>query len=119
MSWFRRKKRRPTEKFNVLKITFVCEQDGIPERNLKQKFIPLFEERAYIRSAYLARVTYDNPNEINIALCIRMDQKDDEMLKKAIGDIFWHTFNEKEHLDTICISNEQEEELKQVCRPFY
>jgi hypothetical protein len=118
MFWFGKKRKRP-EQLHVPKVTFVCEQDGAPERNLKQKFIPVFEERDYIHSAYLVKVTYANPNEINVALCIKMEKDDDSGLRKAIGDIFAAMFNQKEHLDTIFIGNEQEEEIKRVCRPFY
>jgi hypothetical protein len=117
MSWLRKKKR--PEQLQVLKISFVCEQDGDTERNFKQKIIPLLEERDNIHSAYLVRVTYDNSHELNVALCIRMEQGDDSSLRKAIVDIFAAMFNRQEHLDIVFIRNEQEDELKQVCRPFY
>jgi hypothetical protein len=117
MFWFRKKRR--LEELHVPKVNFICEQDGIPERDLKQKFIPLFETRDHILSAYLARVSYANPIEPNVALCIRMDKKDDIDLRKAIADIFAAIFNRKEHLDIIFIQSNQEEELRKVCRPFF
>jgi glycosyltransferase A (GT-A) superfamily protein (DUF2064 family) len=48
-----------------------------------------------------------------------MEKDDDSGLRKAIGDIFAAKFNQQAHLDTIFIRNEQEEEIKRVCRPFY
>jgi hypothetical protein len=117
MLWFK-KKRRPQE-LHVPKISFICEQDGVPERDLKQKFIPLFEVRDHILSAYLARVSYAKPDELNVALCIRMNKKDGIDLRKAIGEIFAAIFNRKEHLDIIFIQSNQEEELRKVCQPFF
>ena len=111
MFWFGKKRQRP-ENLHVPKVTFVCEQDGNPERDLKEKFVPLFQERDHVRSAYLVRVTYADPNEINVALCIRMEKDDDSSLRKAIGDIFAAKFNRQEHLDTMFISNDKEEEIK-------
>ena len=119
MFWLRKKKKKRPKQLQVPKISFVCEQDGIPEQDLSQSFIPFFQERDYVHSAYLARVTYDNSHELNVALCIRMDREDDTMLRKVIGETFAAKFNQQEHLDIIFIRNEQEEELKQVCRPFY
>jgi len=119
MFQFRKKRRKSSEQLRVPKITFVCEQDGDTERDLKQSFFPLLEEREYVHSAYLARVTYNDSHELNVALCIRMDREDGNMLRKVIGETFAAKFNQQEHLDIIFISNEQEEELKQVCRPFY
>jgi len=117
MFWLRKKKR--PEQLQVPKITFVREQDGDAERNLKQKIVPLLEARDYVHSAYLVRATYDNTHELNVALCIRMEQGDDSGLRKAVGDVFATMFNRQEHLDIAFIRNEQEDELKQVCRAFY
>ena len=119
MFWFKKKRRKRTEQLRIPKITFVCEQDGNTERDLKQSIFALLEEREYVYAAYLARVKYNDSHELNVALCIRMDREDDSMLRKVIGEIFAAKFNQQEHLDIIFISNEQEEELKQVCRPFY
>ena len=47
---------------------------------------------------------------------IRMDG-DDDILRKALGDIFTDAFNEKEHLDIAFIGNGQEVEFKKVCQP--
>jgi len=44
---------------------------------------------------------------------------DDDILGKALGDIFTDAFNEKEHLDIAFIGNGQEVEFKKVCQPFY
>jgi hypothetical protein len=116
---FGKKKIKHSEKLHILKVAFVCEQDGIPERDLKRNFVLLFKERDYVHSAYLARVRYNDSNELNVAFCVRMEWEDDPTLRKTIEEIFAAKFNQQEHLDIIFISNKQEDELKQVCRPFY
>lgn len=115
MFWFKKK----IKELRVPKISFVCEQDGDVECNFKNKIIPLLNERDYVQSAYLARVTYGDSNKLNVALCVRMEQKEDESLRRAIVDIFSAMFNRKEHLDMIFLRDEQENELRNVCSSFY
>jgi hypothetical protein len=80
----------------------------------------LFKERDYVKSAYLARVAYnDDVDQFNVALCIRSECEDNQDLRKAVGDIFADTFNTKEHLDIMFIEKKQEEELMRVCPVFY
>jgi len=116
---FKKKKRRPAETVWVPKTKFLCEQDGIPERELKQSLIEALNKRSHVRSAYLARVEYDKPDEMNVALCIKMDKEDDPALRKEIGNIFAGLFGAHEHLDVLFLRDEQVTEIRSVCNAFY
>ena len=117
MVWFRKKKK--AKSISVPSISFVGEQDGVPEQELKNNYLQLLQERQHVQSAYLARVTYGDSDAINVALCIRMECETDDALRKDLGNLFTATFNQKEHLDIAFIRDDQEEELKLVCQPFY
>ncbi len=118
MIWFKKKKRKPKE-FRVRKITFIGEQDGVPEQELKSSLNILFSNKKTVMSAYLARVNYGNPNKFDVALCIRSEIPEDIALKKEAGQIFSAKFGNHEHLDIIFIRKEQETALRKVCNPFF
>ena len=51
------KKRRPRAESRVAKsIRFVGEQDGVPERELQGRVVPLLAKRGVVERAYLARL---------------------------------------------------------------
>lgn len=54
-----RKKSKDNTRYQRV-IRFICEQDGIPERKLKEGLFHLFNKSSDINRAYLARVAYDN-----------------------------------------------------------
>jgi hypothetical protein len=119
MGWFKKKPFRPPETLWVPSLSFLGEQDGPPERELKAQFCQLLQNRACVQHAYLARVDYGNPGEYHVALCLRMTISDDAKLKKAIGEVFAQKFGRHEHLDVIFVREDQEDDLSKVCRPFY
>ena len=49
---------RPMDIIEPRFLEFLGEQDGEPERELKQKLVPILEESLEIKSAYLAIVDY-------------------------------------------------------------
>jgi hypothetical protein len=81
MIWFK-KKQRSSEKIKVKSITFICEQDGVPEQKLKSAFVNLFQNSKSIISAYLVRVDYGDLKDINVALCIRSEKFEDFKLQE-------------------------------------
>ena len=119
MNPFKKKKQRPVEELTVYKTTFVCEQDGIPERDFKQSAITSLTKYPHVRSAFLVRVEYDIPGEFNVSLCVQSDQTDDPKLKKELGQIFTDMFRTVEHLDIRFLREEQVAEVRRVCAPFY
>lgn len=119
MKLFKKKNLRPPEEITVYKTTFVCEQDGVPERDFKQSAINSLTNYPHVRSAFLVRVEYDTPGEFNVSLCIQSDRSDDPELKKKLGQIFTNMFKTEEHLDIRFLREEQIPEIKSVCKPFY
>jgi hypothetical protein len=118
MIWFKKKQRLP-EEHTVPKITFIGEQNGVPEQELKSELNILFSKTITVRSAFLTRVDYGNSDEFNVALCIRSDMPEDVDLKKEAGRIFSAQFGPHEHLDIIFLRMEQEADLRHVCKPFF
>lgn len=117
--WFRRKEvARLPEKFRAEQLHFLGEHDGAPERELKDKLIQLFERRKDIQRAYLAITQYEDIESINVALCIRAKWGRHPLLRE-IGQVFSSIFNAEEHLDILYLTEEQEERLSRVCRPFW
>ena len=114
MGWFG-KKAKPEERREPV-IRFVGEQDGPPERQLKETLSTVFRGRDVAR-AYLARVTYEDPSNPAVALCI--SGPDDPELVKLIQECFVQLFNRSVFLDIMFLSDVQEAEARTVCRPFY
>lgn len=110
---------RPSETIKPPRIEFVGEQAGPVEDDLKAKFCQVFAEMPDIRSAYLARLSYGEPAGYSVGLCIRSRIGIDHPLQKRLGQIFTDTFSGDQYLDILFIRDDQEEELKKVCRPFY
>ena len=118
MIWFKKKQRSP-EKIKVKRISFIREQDGVPEQKLKSALVILFQDSKSVISAYLARVDYGNSEEINVALCIRSEKVKDIKLQEKAARIFSDRFGSHEHLDIIFLRDDQETDLKKVCTAFY
>lgn len=143
MGFFSRKpkpSRRP-ETLTPLRINFIGEQTGSTEDDLKSRFRQLFASVRSVQSAYLARLSYGGPPEYStglfvsgligspsspsapsgnsVGLCIRSTIGIDAGLQKRIGQIFAEVFRQAEWLDVVFIRDDQELELKKVCRPFF
>lgn len=102
------------------KFRFLCEQDGPPERELRDRLIDLFGGTANVERAYLARVEYDDPAAYNVALCLRtVSGNEDLALVSSVGVVFERIFGAHCHMDIVFLSGDQERELKPVCRPFF
>lgn len=111
--------RKPSEEVRVCQINFVVEQDGTPERELKSKLVAFFNRAAWVRVAYLARVTYEDGGPMHVALCVRGQPGQNRVFGQRVGEIFASVFGSHEHIDVIWITPDQETVLVKVCRPFY
>jgi hypothetical protein len=110
---------RPMEQFNAQKVTFLCEQDGKIERELKSRLITFLSNTPGAIRAYLARVDYGDPQAYNVALCLRCLHGQDKTLLADIGQIFASLFGRDVHLDILFLHDTNENELSTVCKPFY
>ena len=111
--------RKPPEDFVPSIIEFIGEQDGKPERLLKDRLASYFVDSRVNCRAYLAKVDYKDENPFSVALCLFLSSPESSSLQSDIGDIFASLFRRNEHLDTIKITADQEVELAKVCSPFF
>jgi hypothetical protein len=100
-------------------IRFVGEQDGSPERELKARLVDLFSDKPTVERAYLARTDYGDTTGMHVALCVVSSSGEDKSLVSSVSGIFADMFGTHEHLDVLFIRDDQEQQLRAVCRPFY
>ena len=117
MAWFWKRRIRTPGFRREPVVRFIGEQDGAPERRLKAEVSNILFRHGDATRAYLARVEYGNHAGIEVALCIR--GKDNPQLVRSVAVCFQKTFNVKEHLDVLFLSDSQEAEVDRVCAPFY
>ena len=106
------------EQHHIRTVTFVREQDGVPERQLKQALRNVFYPSVVVRRAYLARVCYDGATDEHVALCLAATSLSSE-LRDRVSFEFAKLFSPAEHFDILFINRQHEAECAKVCRPFY
>lgn len=106
------------DEFPVSDLKFLGEQNGEPERRLKDQLIALLRQQPDVERAYLARAI--NAGRATVMLCVatRADEPD-ESLPPQIGKIFAGIFNANDHLDILFSDAAQEAQLAEVCAPFF
>ncbi len=100
-------------------VTFVSEQDGLPEREFKGKLSSLFAGYPTVQRAYLTVVRYPGSSADHVALCVKTANGEDETLVGEIGAAFRSLFGSHEHLDTLFLQGPQETQVAAVCKPFF
>ena len=115
--WFKRKRQRATEKRTVRSITFISEQDGPIERQLKTALLPAIR-RAGAERAYLARASFQGSPDTAVILCLAAPENSSAV--REISEVFAVLFNASEHLDILFLTGSRHEaSLSAVCRPFF
>ena len=107
------------QELNAGGIHFIGQQDGDIEREFLAKISNVLENASAALSAYLCRVHYGNPNDINVALCIASSKGESRALIESLSAIFREMFGSQEHLDMLFLNEEQEQQIRSVCSPFY
>jgi SseB protein C-terminal domain len=100
-------------------LRFLGEQDGIPERDLKEALKPLLLGDRKVERAYLARVQLAEADVPSVVMALVRQGGESEKLKGDIAAVFWVLFSSKNFLDVVFVSAFQDEELAACCRPFY
>ena len=102
----------------VPRVRFLWEQDGPNERALKTRLSDLFKSHPHVSRAYLAHVEYDDGSSTHeVALCLAAP--DDQHLVRQIGAIFRELTGKGVRLDILFLTQTQEEEVQNVCKPFH
>jgi SseB protein C-terminal domain len=105
------------QEMRVSSVQFLGEQDGPPERLLKNQLSEFFQRDKSVYSAYLARASLEGQE--SVALCVKSQFGADRGLAEKIGAIFGMIFNAHEHLDILFLTDQQESELTKVCSAFF
>lgn len=101
-------------------ISFLSEQIGAPENDLKRTIVGLFRSGLYpVKRAYLAQAKYAGFEDRHIVLGIASWRIDADQLALEVDNVFRRTFSSKEHLDILFMNDEQERSIRRVCCPFY
>src|SRR5450755_3042776 len=101
------------------KIRFLCEQDGPPERTLKERLAHLLRFFPAVKRAYLVKIDFGAPENSGVVLAVRSKLEPDRDLVEKVGEVFASVFNAEEHLDVIFLNDKQEAELTNCCKPFF
>jgi len=107
------------DEFETPQISFLTEQDGPPERELKDQLRDLFLSNPSVLRAYLVCVAYKNQPGVSVALCIRSKRVDDPDLVPKVGEIFGSMFGSQAHLDILFVPEALELQLAKSCRSFF
>jgi len=107
-----------TESHVAKSLRYIGEQDGVPEREFKERVVPLLDGSGVVERGYLARVAYDSASPEVVALCLRAQPPQDVLLRD-VGAVFASMFGRDQHLDILFIDGDQEQELARVCPPFF
>lgn len=108
---------KPLFETNIVQdIRFLHEQNGIPEKKLKQALVSVLKNT--VQRAYLVRVEYIATGTNAVAICLSETEKQ-ESLVKSIAKIFSSMFGSSQNLDIIFLNEKQEKELTNICGPFF
>jgi hypothetical protein len=107
------------ETFSVPEITFIGEQDGAVEAELKVCLVARFRSNAHVNQAYLVRVRYGDAPEVKVALCLEAGDKIQPQIVDAAGCEFRKIFNSDASMDILFLSPEQHARISSVAQPFY
>jgi type III secretion system (T3SS) SseB-like protein len=101
-----------------MRLEFLGEQDGPPERELKEALVRLFEAKGKVNRAYLARLSYLETGATGVGLCVPVDAYSVELVR-AVGSVFSDLFGADQYLDVVFVTEDEEKRLRDVCRPFF
>lgn len=111
--------KRESEELRVPSLRFLGEQDGPPERILKEQLCRLFCRFSDLRSARLVRTEIEGPGTHTVCLCLDTGHGADKSLIDAINSIFRRLAPRNVYMDIVFVSAKQKDELIHVCKPFY
>ncbi len=83
--------KKRTESTQVSQLRFLGGQDGVPERELKERLIEYFRHSRSVEAAYLAQVTYGG-SAVSVALCLTPSGGHDSDVVQHAGRIFASMF---------------------------
>jgi hypothetical protein len=107
------------EERRELRVEFLGEQDGVPERALKAAITPILAADPTIARAYLARVGFQPSDQGSVALCVAGPVVPSPAVLREVQLCFGTLFRTGAALDILALSAEQDSDARRVCSPFY
>ncbi len=107
------------ESYRSKRVTFLGEQDGPSEKDLKVALNSCLTRNEEIKAAYLLRISLSETPGIQVALCIYPEVNDRDTLLQCIGASFSQLFKPVEHLDILFLDDKQKAEADTVAKPFF
>src|SRR5690606_26776935 len=98
LEFFRSRGRRPIQERQEAKFTFVGEQDGAVEQQLKKTWTPVLLECGVTR-AYLAQVRFPGAVGPSVVLAMSRGSRPDEAIVEALAPVFKSTMAGSEYVD--------------------
>jgi hypothetical protein len=111
--------RRRLNELSLSRFSFVGEQDGPPERELKEQCRPVLARYPDALRAYLCRVRYEGEPNDHVALCIAGRQN--RRLTKKIAKTLNRLSKGRASMDIMFVppNAAREREAQAVCAAFY
>jgi hypothetical protein len=119
LSWFSifKKTGKKSVQYQAPEVTFLYEQDGPPERLLKEKLTEMFSQNETVERAYLAMARLGSESGVVLGLATRSGP--DEKIVTNVQAAFASECHTNEHLDIVFLTTNLEAQLTKVCRPFF
>lgn len=99
-------------------ISFIGEQDGVSEQELKQQLREYFQRESAVFRAYLVLAKYGAVDQ-NVVLCVAAESTCHPFVVKNAGEIFRRLFNQDMHLDILFVDSNVEQRVQQAAKPFF
>lgn len=107
------------DRLNLFPTTFIGDQDGPVERELKKKLIPCLSPYKQVTKAFLARVAYGSSTVQQVALCLVGGARDAEQILGCVQPIFEQMFSASDSLDIVFLTEGKLKQISAVAKPFY
>ncbi len=101
------------------RFTYLREQDGPVERELKADWVQLFLTHPDVVAAYLVRILHQEVTGPKVALCLRAGRRQRQSLIELCAARFRERFAPEEGLLIQFLSVAQEERVRAVAHSFY
>jgi hypothetical protein len=103
------------------RVEFLGEQTDAADEQKKTTLRWIFEQTTprVFQRAYLARVSYGEPGVSSVLLCFRNIDSIERKLEKGFKHMFGEINRRGDFYDCMMIDEEQERQLRRVCKPFY
>ncbi|MHB1022310.1 MAG: hypothetical protein ACYC46_08370 [Acidobacteriaceae bacterium] len=107
------------EKPATPQFTYLCEQDGAVEQELKSDWVQLFLSHPDVVAAYLVRIQHHDHTGPKVALCLRAGRRQRQSLIELCAARFRDRFAPEEGLLIQFLSEAQEQRVRVVAHSFY